>query len=69
MPDDLSYLDQLEEWLESQVPSNLNELPMRMLETMERVSNEICQSESPRFFVSLMISCVCVSSSTDMSDS
>jgi hypothetical protein len=44
MPDDLSLLDQLEEWLEAQVPSNLQDLPYRMLETMERVSNELCMS-------------------------
>jgi hypothetical protein len=43
MPDDLSFLDQLEEWLEAQVPANLHELPYRMLETMERVSNELCE--------------------------
>lgn len=42
MPDDLSLLDQLEEWLEAQVPTNLHDLPYRMLETMERVSNELC---------------------------
>lgn len=42
-PDDISLLEQLEEWLESQVPSNLHELPFRMLETMERVSNELCE--------------------------
>ncbi|KAK1924121.1 hypothetical protein DB88DRAFT_489160 [Papiliotrema laurentii] len=41
MPDDLSLLDRLEEWLEAQVPRNLNDLPHRMLETMERMSNEI----------------------------
>ena len=44
MPDDLSLLDQLEEWLEAQVPTNLHDLPYRMLETMERVSNELCMS-------------------------
>ena len=43
MPDDLSLLDRLEEWLEAQVPRNLNDLPHRMLETMERMSNEICE--------------------------
>lgn len=43
MPDDLSLLDQLEEWLEAQVPTNLHELPMRMLDRMERMSNEICE--------------------------
>lgn len=44
MPDDLSLLDQLEEWLEAQVPNDLQGLPYRMLETMERVSNELCPS-------------------------
>lgn len=42
--DDLSFLDQLEDWLEQQVPTNLHELPYRMLETMERISTELCQS-------------------------
>lgn len=42
MPDDLNFLDQLEEWLEAQVPRDLHGLPYRMLETMERMSNEIC---------------------------
>lgn len=41
-PEDLSFLDQLEEWLEAQVPRDLGGLPHRMLETMERMSNEIC---------------------------
>ena len=41
MPDDLSLLDQLEEWLESQVPHNIHDFPLRMLETMERMSNEL----------------------------
>ena len=44
MPDDLSILDQLEEWLEAQVPPDLHDLPSKMLETMERVTNEICAS-------------------------
>ncbi|ORY32526.1 hypothetical protein BCR39DRAFT_375726 [Naematelia encephala] len=44
MPDDLNLLDQLEEWLEAQVPSNLQDLPYRMLETMERVSNELFET-------------------------
>lgn len=43
MPDDLSLLDQLEEWLEAQVPTNLHDLPFRIMDTMERVSNEICE--------------------------
>jgi hypothetical protein len=47
MPDDTSLIDQLEAWLESQVPTNLHDLPYRMLETMERVSNELCQSHNP----------------------
>ena len=48
MPDDLSILDQLEDWLEAQVPPNLHnlhDLPFKMLETMERVTNEICESK------------------------
>jgi hypothetical protein len=49
MPDDLSFLDQLEEWIEAQVPPNLHDLPYRMLETMERVSNEICKPKSRHF--------------------
>ena len=43
MPDDLSILDLLEEWLEAQVPPDLHDLPFKMLETMERVTNEICE--------------------------
>lgn len=44
MPVDLhQMLDQLEEWLEAQVPSNIHELPGKMLETVERVSNEISE--------------------------
>jgi len=44
MPIDLgALLDQLEEWLEAQVPPNLHELPGKMLETVERVSNEISE--------------------------
>ena len=45
MPDDLSFLDQLEEWLEAQVPQNFHEFPLRMLETMERMSNELCEHQ------------------------
>lgn len=45
-PEDLSLLDQLEEWIESQIPRDLHDLPYRMLDTMERVSNEICMSLS-----------------------
>lgn len=42
MPIDLgALLDQLEEWVESQVPHNLSELPHKMLETAERISNDI----------------------------
>ncbi|WWC70332.1 uncharacterized protein I206_104282 [Kwoniella pini CBS 10737] len=44
MPDDLSFLDQLEEWLDSQVPNNLHELPYKMLETMEKVTNELFET-------------------------
>lgn len=44
MPIDLSaMLDQLEEWIESQVPPNLHDLPGKMLETVERVSNELSE--------------------------
>ncbi|KAL7419098.1 hypothetical protein Q5752_005934 [Cryptotrichosporon argae] len=42
--DDLSYLDALEEWLEAQVPTNLHDLPFKMLETVERVSAELFES-------------------------
>ena len=52
MPDDLSLLDQLEEWLESQVPTNLHDLPYRILETMERVSNELCEWNAPCYMAS-----------------
>lgn len=34
-------LDQLEEWVEAQVPDNLSELPHKMLETAERISNDV----------------------------
>ncbi len=44
MPDDLSILDQFEDWLEAQVPPNLHDFPFKMLETMERVTNEICEA-------------------------
>jgi hypothetical protein len=44
MPGQETLLDQLEEWLQAQVPSDLQDLPFRMLETMERVSNELCMS-------------------------
>jgi hypothetical protein len=43
MPEDTSLIEQLERWLETQLPTNLQDLPYRMLETMERVSNEICK--------------------------
>jgi hypothetical protein len=42
MPDTNTLLDQLEEWLEAQVPTNLHDLPYKMLETMERVTTELC---------------------------
>ncbi|BEI87783.1 uncharacterized protein CcaverHIS019_0105010 [Cutaneotrichosporon cavernicola] len=42
---DLSVLlDQLEEWIEAQVPQNLSELPGKMLETAERMTNELMDS-------------------------
>ncbi|KAK6910212.1 hypothetical protein I203_104244 [Kwoniella mangroviensis CBS 8507] len=44
MPDDLSFLDQLEEWLDNQVPNNLHDLPYKMLETMEKVTNELFET-------------------------
>ncbi|WVR07147.1 hypothetical protein IAU60_004188 [Kwoniella sp. DSM 27419] len=44
MPDDLSFLDQLEEWIEAQVPNNLHDLPFKMLETVEKVTNEIFET-------------------------
>lgn len=45
MPIDLSaMLDQLEEWIESQVPPNLHDLPGKVLETVERVGNELSES-------------------------
>ncbi|WRT66264.1 uncharacterized protein IL334_003217 [Kwoniella shivajii] len=44
MPDDLSFLDQLEEWLENQVPNNLHELPYKMLETVENITNELFET-------------------------
>lgn len=49
MPDDLSLLDQLEEWLESQIPTDLHDFPTRMLEKMERMSNDICASLGPLY--------------------
>nr|ODN97704.1 hypothetical protein L204_03127 [Cryptococcus depauperatus CBS 7855] len=41
MPDDLSFLDQLEDWLEAQVPQNLHDLPYKVLDTMEKMTNEL----------------------------
>lgn len=46
MPDESSLLDQLEEWLEQQVARNLYDLSSRAIETMERMSNELCRSSS-----------------------
>lgn len=43
MPDEVSLLDQLEEWLEAQIPNNLHELPVKLFESLERISNEICE--------------------------
>ncbi|KAL1413539.1 hypothetical protein Q8F55_001313 [Vanrija albida] len=37
-------LDELEKWLEEQVPKDLSELPTKMLETVERVSNDLIAS-------------------------
>lgn len=53
MPEDPSLLVQLEEWLEAQVPNNLGELPYRLYETMERITEEICTSlhYTPSFLV------------------
>ena len=47
MPDTNTILDQLEEWLEAQVPTNLHDLPYKMLETMERVTTELCMLHLP----------------------
>ncbi|WWD17395.1 hypothetical protein CI109_101836 [Kwoniella shandongensis] len=44
MPDDLSFLDHIEEWLEAQVPQNLHDLPYKMLETMEKMTNELFET-------------------------
>ncbi|CAK9785445.1 hypothetical protein CC85DRAFT_288107 [Cutaneotrichosporon oleaginosum] len=41
MVDIAALLDQLEEWIEAQVPQNLSELPAKMLETAERMTNEL----------------------------
>lgn len=46
MVDLAALLDQLEEWIEAQVPQNLSELPHKMLETAERISNELSESWS-----------------------
>jgi hypothetical protein len=46
MPEENSLLVQLEEWLEAQVPNNLGELPYRLYETMERITEEICTFSS-----------------------
>lgn len=55
MPDTNTLLDQLEEWLEAQVPTNLHELPYKMLETMERVTTELCTCPDPEISSSLML--------------
>ncbi|GMK59570.1 hypothetical protein CspeluHIS016_0801760 [Cutaneotrichosporon spelunceum] len=44
MVDLTELLDQLEEWIESQVPQNISELPSKMLETAERMTNELMDS-------------------------
>lgn len=43
MRDESTLLDHLEEWLTAQVPKDLHDLPLRMIETMERVSNELSE--------------------------
>lgn len=43
MVDLSALLDQLEEWIEVQVPQNLSELPGKMLETAERMTSELSE--------------------------
>lgn len=43
MPEDLSFLDQLEDWLEAQIPNNLHDLPSKMFDTVEKLTNDICE--------------------------
>ncbi|WVQ72609.1 hypothetical protein IAR50_002167 [Cryptococcus sp. DSM 104548] len=44
MRDDLSFLDQLEDWLETQVPNNLHDLPHKMYDTVEKMTGELLDS-------------------------
>lgn len=48
MPPDLTLLEQLEQWFDAQVPDNLHDLPFKMLESVERISNELCESARDR---------------------
>ncbi|WVQ80634.1 hypothetical protein IAT38_002739 [Cryptococcus sp. DSM 104549] len=41
MPDDLTFLDQLEEWLEAQIPHNLHDIPHKVFDTMEKMTNDL----------------------------
>lgn len=43
MPEDLSFLDQLEDWLEAQIPNNLHDLPSKMFDTVEKLTNDLCE--------------------------
>lgn len=44
MPEDLSFLDQLEDWLEAQIPNNLHDLPSKMFDTVEKLTNDLCEA-------------------------
>ncbi|KAI9639471.1 uncharacterized protein MKK02DRAFT_39770 [Dioszegia hungarica] len=41
MPEDLTLLDELEHWIECQIPRNLGDLPRQLFDTVERVTQEI----------------------------
>lgn len=43
MPEDLTLLDELEHWIECQIPRNLGDLPRQLFDTVERVTQEICK--------------------------
>ncbi|AAW40726.1 hypothetical protein CNBA1720 [Cryptococcus deneoformans B-3501A] len=44
MPEDLSFLDQLEDWLEAQIPNNLHDLPSKMFDTVEKLTNDLFET-------------------------
>ncbi|ODO08799.1 hypothetical protein L198_00532 [Cryptococcus wingfieldii CBS 7118] len=44
MPGDLSFLDQLEDWLEAQIPNNIHHLPHKMYDTVEKMTGELLDS-------------------------